>query len=114
MFATAQNVGIVIVGTFKVHPEDRQTFKDIVIPHVEETNAKDGALFYTLAQDIRDDSFFHILEGWTAKRHLDAHNASASFQQTLKEVASKVRMLGRDANIYTVATQDFIASPHEG
>ncbi len=107
MFATANNVGIVVVGTFKIHPDDRQIFRDIVISHIEETNAKDEALFYTFAQDVRDGSVFHILEGWTDKEHLDRYNVSPEFQETLKEVASKVRLLSRDANVYTIASQEF-------
>jgi quinol monooxygenase YgiN len=113
MFATAENVGIVIVGTFKVHPDDRQAFKEIVVPHIAETSALEGALFYTFAQDVRDDSVFHILEGWTARDNLHAHNASAEFQETLKKVGEKVRILGRDVNIYTVGAQEFIPLPSQ-
>ena len=64
-----------------------------MISHIEETNAKDEALFYTFAQDVRDGSVFHILEGWTDKEDLDRYNVSPEFQETLKEVASKVRLL---------------------
>ena len=111
MFATAPNVGFVIVGTFKIHPNDRQIFKDILIPHIEETNTSRGALFYTFAQDVRDDSLFHILEAWADRESLDRHNASPEFLATLQDVGAKVRILARDANIYTVAEQGFVPAP---
>lgn len=113
MFATAPNVGIVIVGTFKIHPDDKQAFKDLLVPHIAETDANDGALFYTFAQDVRDDSVFHVLEGWSSREDLDAHNRSEHMQATLQQVGASVRVVGRDANIYTVSGQEFIPSPGE-
>jgi quinol monooxygenase YgiN len=109
--ADGPKVGLVINGTFRIHPDDAAAFAEIVRPHVIETAKSPGCRYYTLAIDVNDETVFHILEGWADRDSFDAHNRSPAFQATLRDVGARVRMLARDATLYTIADQAFVPLP---
>ena len=59
---------------------------------VEETNKEAGCLFYQLHQAINDPTVLAFIEEWESKEALDAHMASAHFQDIvprLREFSAK-------------------------
>lgn len=59
---------------------------------VEETNKEAGCLFYQLHQSVNDPTVLAFIEEWESKEALDAHMASAHFQDIvprLREFSAK-------------------------
>ncbi len=97
---------IIIVGHFRVQPEDAATFAEILRPHVAEVAAnKRGCIYYDFAVDINDPALFRNMECWTDQQALDDHLASEDFAITLGEVMSRVRIVEQATQLYEIATQ---------
>ena len=100
-----QPTGKVISALYTVHPDDRQTFIDAVIPHLTTTAEQDGTVYYVFAQDLTDPNTFHLTEGWRDQAAIDEHYRDPNFIAAVEAVMSGVRILEYQAEIYDVADQ---------
>lgn len=98
--------GVVVHTTFKIHQEDVEKFKSIVGPNMAYAAQVPGCQYYAFAQEVNNESFFHLSEGWQDRASLDAYAASPEFKKALAEVGASVRVLAREATAYTVSAQD--------
>jgi quinol monooxygenase YgiN len=98
-------------GTYTIHPDDCERFAELVRPHVLQTMTEPGCVYYHFGVDVNDQTQFHIMEGWTSRQALDAHNATAEFRALLTKVSATIRVLGRNATLFTIAGQEPIGMP---
>lgn len=97
--------GVVVSAYYRVHPDDRQTFIDAVIPDMEAAAKIKGCIFYAFAQDLTDPNTFHLVEGYSDEKAYDEHENSATFLKALAHVVKNVRILDRQGVRYDVAKQ---------
>jgi quinol monooxygenase YgiN len=95
--------GLVVSAYYRVHPEDRQTFIDAVIPDMTAAAKMDGCIYYAFAQDLVDPDLFHLTEGWADGAAYERHEEADSFLKALTTVVKYVRILDRQGVRYEVA-----------
>ncbi|MDM9648583.1 antibiotic biosynthesis monooxygenase family protein [Rhizobium sp. S163] len=96
---------MLVSAYYRVHPDDRQTFIDAVIPDMKAATEIDGCVFYAFAQDLTDPNTFHLVEGWRDEAAYEAHENSPIFLEALSTVVKNVRILDRQGIRYDVAKQ---------
>ncbi len=109
-FSTADHdklptTGIVVSAYYRVHPDDRQTFIDAVVPEMAAARKLPGCIYYAFAQDLADANAFHLVEGWADEAAYENHENAATFLQALATVVKNVRILNRQGVRYDVAQQ---------
>lgn len=92
---------LLIRTTYRVHPEDADTFKDIAERMAKDARLREGNTFLLAAQDISNPGTFHLTEGWKSQRAIDEHLASEGFQGVLTE-AQRLRIEYRSATVFEV------------
>ncbi|MFI6495288.1 putative quinol monooxygenase [Streptomyces sp. NPDC050564] len=92
---------IVVAALYEIHPDDREEFLTHVRNDIGHTHAKDGCIWYDVAESVVEPNVFRLTEGWEGREHLDAHIASEAFQATIAAV-SKLHIVRRVATIYNV------------
>ena len=97
--------GIVVSAYYRVHPDDRQTFIDAVVPEIAAARKLPGCIYYAFAQDLADANAFHLVEGWADEEAYENHENAATFLQALATVVKNVRILNREGVRYDVAQQ---------
>ncbi|ANI84074.1 putative quinol monooxygenase [Kosakonia oryzae] len=102
--------GIVVSAYYRVHPDDRQTFIDAVVPEMAAARKLPGCIYYAFAQDLADANAFHLLEGWADEAAYEHHENAATFLRALATVVKNVRILHREGVRYDVA-QQYIDDP---
>ncbi len=90
---------LLIVTTYRVHPEDTDAFKAINERMASDARRREGNRFLHVAQDIGNPAVFHLTEGWNDQQSIDEHIAGDDFQTVLAE-AQKLRIEGRTAKLY--------------
>ncbi|KGO86654.1 monooxygenase [Flavobacterium rivuli WB 3.3-2 = DSM 21788] len=96
---------ILVSAYYRVHPDDRQTFIDAVIPDMTAAVTMPGCIYYAFAQDVRDPNTFHLLEGWADKEAYEYHENADTFLTALSIVVKNVKILDRQGIRYDVAKQ---------
>ncbi|MBF4625712.1 putative quinol monooxygenase [Clavibacter sp. VKM Ac-2872] len=103
--------GKVISACYTIHPDDRQAFRDAVIPHLTTTARQDGCTYYVFAEDLTDPNTIHLTEGWRDQAAIDAHMADERFLEAVTAVLGGIRILDYQAEYYDVAAQTADALP---
>jgi quinol monooxygenase YgiN len=99
-----QQVGTLVIGTFRIEAPQRQRFIELVRAHfVDTTQATSGCISYSLSVDILDAGLFHLVEGWSDRQALDRHLASERLRKMRAELAS-VTMHNYNTSIYEVSS----------
>ena len=96
---------VLVSAYYRVHPDDRQTFIDAVIPEMTAAQKMPGCVYYAFAQDLTDPNTFHLLEGWADQDAYEHHEAADSFLHALATVVKNVRILDRQGIRYDVGKQ---------
>lgn len=94
--------GVTVSAYYRIHPEDRQTFIDAVIPDMIAANKLPGCIYYAFAQDVTDPNTFHLTEGWADEAAYESHENSETFITALTTVVKYVRILDRQGVKYEV------------
>jgi quinol monooxygenase YgiN len=97
--------GILVSAYYRVHPDDRQTFIDAVVPEMIAAQKLPGCIYYAFAQDLTDPNTFHLLEGWADEEAYERHENADTFLAALATVVKNVRILDRQGIRYDVAKQ---------
>lgn len=100
-----QPTQILVSAYYRVHPDDRQTFIDAVIPEMLAAQKLPGCIYYAFAQDLTNPDTFHLTEGWADEQAYERHEHSATFLHALATVVKNVRILSREGIRYDVAKQ---------
>jgi quinol monooxygenase YgiN len=98
-----QPTAYVVSAYYRVHPEDRQTFIDAVIPDMTAAAQMRGCVYYAFAQDLTDPNLFHLTEGWADEAAYESHENAPTFLTALGTVVRNVRILDRQGVRYEVA-----------
>ncbi|QXI31231.1 putative quinol monooxygenase [Pseudomonas vanderleydeniana] len=96
---------ILVSAYYRVHPDDRQTFIDAVIPEMLAAQKLPGCIYYAFAQDLSNPNTFHLTEGWADEAAYERHEHSETFLHALATVVREVRILDREGIRYDVAKQ---------
>lgn len=88
---------------YRVHPDDRQTFIDAVVPEMTAAQKLPGCVYYAFAQDLIDANTFHLTEGWADFDAYEAHENADTFLSALAAVVQNVRILDRQGVRYDTA-----------
>ena len=77
---------IVIAGTARVHPEQRERAIEAARVMVEASRAEPGCRQYRFSTDLDDPNVVHVFEEWDSAEALEVHFATphmAEFQAAL-------------------------------
>ena len=91
---------IIIVGTLKMAPEDREAFIAGRIESMQRSRSEDGCITYALAPDPIEPDTVVLTERWTNQEALDAHAAALRANPT----PMTVPLISRDIMVYEVAS----------
>jgi quinol monooxygenase YgiN len=98
--------GVIVAALYEIHPDDREEFLRHVRNDIGHTRAKDGCIWYDMAESIVEPNVFRLTEGWESREHLDAHTDSDTFKSTIEQVA-KLNIVRRVAHVYNVSGREF-------
>ena len=101
---------LLVQTTYRVHPEDADTFKDIAERMAKDARLREGNTFLLAGQDISNPAVFHLTEGWKSQQAIDEHLASPGFQSILAE-AQQLRIEDRTATAFEVAASYELGLP---
>ena len=79
---------ILVIGAFRLPPENLAAALPMAQRVVEATRAEDGCIAYSYAQDLFDPGLIHVSEKWRDREALAAHFKSAHMQAWMAERAS--------------------------
>ncbi len=77
---------IILGGTVRFHPEDRQAALAAIQRMMAASRAEEGCLAYTFSADLSDPNTLHLFEVWASAEALEAHGQTphmAEFRQTV-------------------------------
>ncbi|AWO77438.1 putative quinol monooxygenase [Serratia marcescens] len=100
-----QPTEIIVSAYYRVHPDDRQTFIEAVIPEMQAAQQLPGCVFYAFSQDLVNPDAFHLSEGWADIEAYERHEHSETFLKALATVVKHVRILRREGIRYDVSKQ---------
>ena len=96
----------VVVGSYRIAPEDVAAFVDIAKKmHAYSTAAK-GNLFFSVAEDVAEPGLLRLCEGWADQAALYAHAETQGFKDLTAE-ARKLNILG--TNIYVTTAKGWVS-----
>ena len=95
---------IVIIGTMKVEPTDRDTLLEAAKSLMVETRKEDGCLHYCFTADLVDPGVVHIVERWESEAHLDPHMKTEHIK-TFGRALKPLTINGLDFTTYEVASE---------
>lgn len=89
---------IKVVAKCKVKPEFIDEYIKRSEELVKETQKEEGCIFYSLHQDLKDESIFACIETWENEEALDAHLQS----EHIKRIVPGLRemRISSEMNIY--------------
>jgi quinol monooxygenase YgiN len=79
---------ILIMGTFRMPPENVAVALPMAERVVTATRAEDGCIAYSYAHDLFDPGLIHVCEKWRDRDALNAHFKAAHMQAWIAERAS--------------------------
>ena len=90
---------ILVVGTFRMPPENLARALPMAERVVTATRAEDGCIAYSYAQDLFDPGLIHVSEKWRDRAALQAHFKSAHMQAWMAERAD-LDLSDRDIRVF--------------
>jgi quinol monooxygenase YgiN len=72
---------LLIVGTFRLPPENVAAARAIMARMIEASRAEEGCLDYTYAEDALEPGLFRVIELWTDQPALDRHFESPHMEE---------------------------------
>ena len=94
---------LVVISSYQIHPEDMPLFIDIVRPHLQGTLEQPGCVHYSFSLDLLDNTRCHLAEGWVDQEAYLFHEKDPAFQLAFTQVMHTIRILDRQAIMYTVS-----------
>ncbi len=95
---------LVIAGTFKMDPSDRDAFLDAARAVMAETLKEEGCHAYSFTPDILDPGLVRLFEKWDSEANLGPHMKSdhiRAFGRATKEL----KVSERKITVYEVASE---------
>lgn len=89
---------LLVAGTFRIHPEDREAAIEAMTWMMEETAKEEGCVSYNMSADFSDPTLIHLFEEWESDAHIQAHFVAphmAVFQEKLSHLGPVERSIYR-------------------
>jgi len=102
-----QAVMVIVQGTFRVAPDDRDAFLAQSVANMVASRAEPGCIEYVMAADPLESDRVVLSERWASMEDLDAHLQRAGQRRSeVGDAASRapVTVLNREMAIYEVAS----------
>lgn len=77
---------IVINVFFHIKKEQKTAYLKAMDELVTQSNKEEGAIFYNLFSDPKDDTRFIIVENWASQAALSAHNETDHFKTFARQI----------------------------
>jgi quinol monooxygenase YgiN len=97
---------IVMTGSFRLPPDNVEAARPHMAAVVKATQAEQGCLHYSYAEDVTDPGLIHVTERWTSHEMLDAHRA-APHLATWRAVMPELGVCERNLRLFD--TDDGVA-----
>ncbi len=101
---------LVVNATYTVNPGDISAFTELSRTLAQAGRASAGCVYFHVAQDVEENSKFHLLEGWVSQAAVDAFNQTESFKELLTKAMS-LRLLDRRGLRLDVSHAEPLAMP---
>ena len=102
---------LLVYATYRLSPDgDVEAFRSLALRMMALGKARDGCVFFDVAQDVGNPATFRLVEGWRDQPAQDAYGASGEFQDLLKEAAA-FQAGNRTIDVYSVADKKTIDLP---
>jgi quinol monooxygenase YgiN len=98
---------ILVIGTFRLPPENLTAGREMLIRVIEETRAESGCLDYAYAEDVLEPGLFRVSERWATREALAVHFEAPHMKQWQCERAV-LGMTVRDMRAYTVGGEEIL------
>lgn len=96
---------IVVIGRFRLPPENVEAARAAMARVVEASRAEPGCLSYTYAEDLLEPGLFRVSEAWENRAALAEHFAAEHMKQWQGERAD-FGMTDREVTAYEVAGEE--------
>ena len=90
---------IVILGTFRLPPENLAAARPHIAALVAASNAEEGCLLYAYAEDLQEPGLIRVSETWTDQPRLTAH-AAADHIKTWRAASASLGLHDRNFVAY--------------
>ena len=67
---------IIVLGHIRVASGEGVKLRDLLVDHMDASNAEDGCDYYNFAYDAGDPDLIRISERWASAEALDAHGVA--------------------------------------
>ena len=101
---------VAVNASYTVHPDDIPAFSEVARKLAQAGRASPGCVYFQVAQDVEENSKFHLLEGWTSEAAAGDFNQSESFKELLGKAMS-LRLLDRRGLKLDVSNAEPLAMP---
>ncbi|WP_408589158.1 putative quinol monooxygenase [Novosphingobium sp.] len=91
---------IIVMGSFRLPPEQVEAARPLAEKVVTATRAEDGCIEYAYAQDLFDPGLFRISEKWRDRAALDAHFRTDHMKVWAAERAELLTLSDRNIRIF--------------
>ncbi|MFT4026687.1 MAG: putative quinol monooxygenase [Novosphingobium sp.] len=96
---------ILVVGTFRLQPENLAAGREALLRVIAATRAEPGCLDYAYAEDVAEPGLIRVSEKWESREALAAHFETAHMKQWQQERIG-LGMSDRDMAAYTIAATE--------
>lgn len=96
---------ILVVGTFRLPPENLEAARDALIRVIETTRAEPGCIDYAYAEDVLEPGLIRVSEAWQTREALTAH-FEATHMVKWKREREALGMSDRNMWAYEVSTSE--------
>jgi quinol monooxygenase YgiN len=107
---TSATPAFLISATYKLHPEDAATYRELASLMVALAEHQDGCEFFNVSEDVISQATFKLFEGWTSDEALGVWFNNPQFQDLLTRML-RLRVLDRHAEKIFVSRTDKIPMP---
>ena len=91
---------LMVQGWVRLAPEAMPEFRKIGATMIAATNAEDGCLHYTFAEDVADPGLVLISERWRDQAAIDAHSKAPHMAEFLAAMGA-LGPQGMDVRLYS-------------
>jgi quinol monooxygenase YgiN len=95
---------LTIAGTIRVPPENLAALRPHMLVVLEASQAEDGCIVYSYAEDIQEPGLIRIFEAWRDRAALGAHG-KAPHLAAWREAGRQYGVSDRRLSLYEVASE---------
>lgn len=98
---------ILVLGSFRLPPENLAAGREALLRVIEATRAEPGCIDYAYAEDVSEPGLIRVSEKWTSREALAVHFEAAHMKQWQRERIG-LGMSDRDMRAYEVSGEEVL------